>query len=102
VLDAERGAGDTEALGSSFTRFKYLAVWSATRALYCSSALLAASGSTTSECSGVDARSAVTLAPVVLASAMPCPIAALARSDPSMGSRMCLYMNLVSAADDAG
>src|SRR5450759_5243244 len=52
-------------------------------------------GSTTSELSGVDTTSAVTLAPMALARAMPCFIAAFDSSDPSVGSKICLYMRLL-------
>src|SRR5665647_1118278 len=52
-------------------------------------------GSTTRELGGVETTSAVTRAPMALASAMPCFIAALDNSDPSVGSRICLYMRLL-------
>src|SRR5512142_2429338 len=52
-------------------------------------------GSTTRELSGVDTTSAVTLAPMALARAIPCFTAAFDSSDPSVGSRICLYMRLL-------
>src|SRR5450631_2653683 len=74
------------------TLSRYFAVCSATSALYCSRAPETLLGSTTREVSGVDTTMAVTLAPIAFASAMPCFIAAFDSSDPSVGSRMCLYM----------
>src|SRR5450759_3177902 len=44
------------------------------------------------EFSGVDTTSAVTLAPIAFATAIPCFIATLDSSEPSVGSKMCLYM----------
>src|SRR5664279_4747794 len=52
-------------------------------------------GSTTRELSGVDTTSAVTRAPMAFARSMPCFIAALDSSDPSVGSRICWYMRLL-------
>src|SRR5512139_1287138 len=83
----------TPALSASLRTFsRYFWVCEATSALYCSSAFETALGSTTSDCSGVDTTNAVTLAPMVFASATPCFIAAFESSEPSVGSRICLYM----------
>jgi hypothetical protein len=63
--------------------------------LYWSSALETMLGSTTREFNGVDTTTAVTFAPMAFARAMPCLIAAFDSSDPSVGSRICLYMGLL-------
>jgi hypothetical protein len=96
-LDAQRAAGDTPPR-RLLPDIVEISIRDATSALYCSSAAETALGSTTSEVSGVYTTRALTFAPIAFARAIPCRMAAFDSSEPSVGSKMCLYkMRLVPA-----
>lgn len=97
VLDVYRVAVHARGRYASFAELRYLAARFAMCFAYCSGVSVTISGSTANVWNGVDTVRMVTLALIDLAKAAPCAIAFCESSEPSVGIRICLYMECLDS-----